>query len=66
MSPDRAAEYGDRNVSWIACERCQRVFNSDDDPDCFLFGEDALLSGPEKRKWDAVLCERCRDEMDDQ
>ena len=53
-------------MSWLACERCGDLINSDNDPDCFLFGEHAMIPGPEKRKWDAMLCESCREELEEE
>lgn len=41
-------------MSMIRCDECDRIFDSDDDPGCF--DEDG----------DRVICEPCREEIDDE
>jgi hypothetical protein len=41
-------------MSMVMCERCDRMIDSDDDPDCFVENPDA------------VLCEWCREEREAQ
>jgi hypothetical protein len=48
-------------MSMIRCEHCDRVFDSDADPDCFV--ENPGLPG---RMGDEVLCEWCREKRAEQ
>ena len=51
-------------MSMITCEDCDRLIDSDDDPDCFVY------TGNYKRQHhEKVMCENCRqkyfDELED-
>lgn len=39
-------------MSMIQCDDCGRIFDSDEDPDCFVSERGSILAG--------VLCESCR------
>jgi hypothetical protein len=41
-------------MSMIRCDRCERLIDSDDDPECFV------------EKTDEVLCEWCRGDIESQ
>lgn len=45
-------------MSMVMCERCDRMIDSDDDPDCFV--ENPGLPGS---MGDQVLCEWCRETL---
>ena len=52
-------------MSMIRCDGCDRIIDSDDDPDCFV-----EVGNMRRMNFTKVMCERCRDEyysaMDDQ
>ena len=43
----------------IRCDECDRMFDSDDDPDCFV-----EAGNMRRMTKDAVICEGCRDTME--
>ena len=42
-------------MSMTRCERCERIFDSDEDPDCFV-------EKPTHTSYECI-CESCRDEI---
>jgi hypothetical protein len=42
-------------MSMICCDSCDRMFDSDEDPDCFI-----VWDAPYDEE-EAVICERCRE-----
>jgi len=46
-------------MSMIRCEQCERLIDSDDDPDCFI--ENPGMPGS---MGDEVLCEWCREKRE--
>jgi len=45
-------------MSLVICDDCERVIDTDDDPDAIIDAPDCV---PLRRALDAVLCERCRE-----
>ena len=59
-------------MSMVQCERCDKVFDSDDDPDCFVEKANyAALAHPvgtvqtQPIEYECI-CEPCRDELADE
>jgi hypothetical protein len=48
-------------MSIIYCDKCSRLIDSDDDPDCFV---DVSQRRYQWQKHDMVICEACRDQND--
>jgi hypothetical protein len=47
-------------MSMIRCDRCSRLIDSDDDPECFV---QVIDHGDDGATKDAVLCEPCREKQ---
>jgi len=45
-------------VSFIACQDCGTLINSDDDPDCFVY-----VGNYKRLHAERVMCEKCRTEF---
>jgi hypothetical protein len=48
-------------MSMILCESCDRLIDSDDDPDCFV-----EVGNMRRMTSTMVLCEPCRERMEDE
>ena len=58
-------------MSAVLCSRCDLLFSSDDDPDCFVelpsYTNTAMPVHPLAKEWPVtiVLCQVCREETGD-
>lgn len=48
-------------MSMVMCERCDRMIDSDDDPDCFCEAPDYMPADFRKAVGTEVVCEPCRE-----
>lgn len=48
-------------MSMIQCDDCEKIFDSDEDPDCFVTWPDYFPADRRGAVTDCVVCEPCRE-----